>query len=399
MIGVDVSTTSQTPANTGVQRVTRKLASHLGDCTKPQPLCFDSHAKDWRKLERKEFIRLFHFETLKPSQTRGRRKNLWSFLKAIGGHRSSSLHVEPSSLNGFIEPEIFDPVSGVRIKEYKNQVKGPSVAVYYDATPLKLPELSTRKNVNSFPVYLKQLLFFDGVAAISKSSKEEILEYWNWLGVKEYPVTVDIPLAVDLQNQNEGHKVSGNSVPTILCVGSIEGRKNQISLLHAAEILWNEGVNFKLLLIGLASRSTSGSVMALLKKLSGQGHPVQWLGHTSEADLELNYAKCHFTVYPSLAEGFGLPILESLKYGKPCICSNLGAIGEISTKGGCLTVDSPTPTNLASSMSKLLKDDSLYDEIRLEARQRQLRTWSDYANDIKEFQESLKSRWEAKDSS
>ena len=68
---------------------------------------------------------------------------------------------------------------------------------------------------------------------------------------------------------------------------------------------------------------------------------------------------CHFTVYPSLAEGFGLPIIES---GKPCICSNLGAIGEISTKGGCLTVDSPTPTNLTCSMAKLLKDDSLYDE-------------------------------------
>ena len=117
MIGVDVSTTSQTPANTGVQRVTRKLASYLGDCPQSQPSCFDLHAKNWRKLERKEFIRLFHFETLKPSQTRGRRKNIWRFLKAIGGHRSSSLHVKPSSLNGFIEPEIFDPVSGVKIKE------------------------------------------------------------------------------------------------------------------------------------------------------------------------------------------------------------------------------------------------------------------------------------------
>ena len=50
-------------------------------------------------------------------------------------------------------------------------------------------------------------------------------------------------------------------------------------------------------------------------------------------------------------------------------------------------------------MAKLLKDDSLYDEKRLEARQRQLRTWSDYAIDIKEFHKSLKSKWEAKDSS
>ena len=49
----------------------------LSDYTQSQPLCFDSHAKDWRKLERKEFIRLFHLETLKPSQTRGRRKNFF----------------------------------------------------------------------------------------------------------------------------------------------------------------------------------------------------------------------------------------------------------------------------------------------------------------------------------
>jgi len=46
-----------------------------------------------------------------------------------------------------------------------------------------------------------------------------------------------------------------------------------------------------------------------------------------------------FTVYPSLMEGFGIPILESLWHGKPCVCGGNGALGEVARGGGCLIVD------------------------------------------------------------
>ena len=154
-------------------------------------------------------------------------------------------------------------------------------------------------------------------------------------------------------------------------------------------LLWRKGHNFQLKLLGLANPETSSSTLALLRKLQQDGRPLRWLGPKSEEDLRNQYVACYFTVYPSLTEGFGLPVLESLKHGKPCVCSSTGAIGEISTRGGCLTVEKPTPEALATAMEKLLSDPSTHAKLCEEARGKVFRTWSDYAMDILEFHQRL----------
>ena len=87
--------------------------------------------------------------------------------------------------------------------------------------------------------------------------------------------------------------------------------------------------------------------------------------------------------------GFGLPVLESLKHGKPCICSSQGAIGENSTKGGCLILENTTPKQIADAIERLLKDAALFRRLRKEARKLNFRTWSDYAKDILDFHSEL----------
>ena len=62
------------------------------------------------------------------------------------------------------------------------------------------------------------------------------------------------------------------------------------------------------------------------------------------------YRECLFTVYPSLMEGFGLPILESLWHGKPCVCGGNSARLEVARGGGCLTVDQTSENAIAAGI-------------------------------------------------
>ena len=109
---------------------------------------------------------------------------------------------------------------------------------------------------------------------------------------------------------------------------------------------------------------------------------MRWLQHVDEATLLRAYCDCRFTVYPSLMEGFGLPIAESLWHGKPCVCGGNGALGEIAQGGGCLIVDQTSEEALAGGMKKLLTDQATYERLRGEARARTFRTWKNYIDNL-----------------
>lgn len=389
MLAIDTSGTSETRANTGIQRVTRSLIKGLSNLTKVRPVCLNKTHNYWCFPKEKGRKRIYHQEDLLPGHRRGTSSNLWNRILATITSGSEKGAVA-SDFSGFIEPEIFTKrVFSALNKWLVNGI--PTMAIYYDATSLKLPELSPKKNTGRFPAYLRELLNFTGIAAISETSRNELLDYWKWLGIRDHPVIETIPLAVNLSHTRRipGHGSDKDQFPVVLCVGSIEGRKNQVSLLAAAEKLWQQGLCFQLRLIGLASPETSGPTSDQLEALQKKGRPLKWLGPRSEQDLQMQYATCRFTVYPSLAEGFGLPVLESLKHGKPCVCSSRGAIGEISTQGGCLTVEQPTPDALVDAIKTLLTEPDVHTRLSEEAMSRPFRTWSDYAKDILEFQKSL----------
>jgi glycosyltransferase involved in cell wall biosynthesis len=390
MLAIDSTGTSNTRANTGIQRVTRSLVKGLTNLTMAQPVCFEKIYNCWGLPDKQAKKRIYHQEDLRPGNRRGVRWSPWKYmLKALGS--KDTRPADSFHFDGFIEPEIFSNRISLKLDNFLKLVSGPSIALYYDSTCLKLPEISPKNNTERFPAYLQQLLKFDGLAAISETSNEEIIDYWKWLGFKNTPIVKTIPLAVDMSHHLRTSSVEPKrqKMPTVLCVGSIEGRKNQVSLLSAAEKLWSAGMEFNVKLVGLESPETSGPALDLLNQCKIKGRPVDWLGPQSENDLRTHYENCSFTVYPSIAEGFGLPVLESLKHGKPCICSSQGAIGEISNGGGCLTVEKPTPEALAQAMKTLLTDSEQHSTLCNEARSRTFRTWSDYANDILEFHKNL----------
>ncbi|HYZ81046.1 MAG TPA: glycosyltransferase family 1 protein [Solirubrobacteraceae bacterium] len=85
---------------------------------------------------------------------------------------------------------------------------------------------------------------------------------------------------------------------------------------------------------------------------------IRWLGWIPAAELEGLYAAAAMFVFPSLAEGFGLPILEAMSRGVPVACSDRGAIAEVAGDAA-LQFDPESPGDIAQAMTRLLRDDNL----------------------------------------
>jgi glycosyltransferase involved in cell wall biosynthesis len=157
-------------------------------------------------------------------------------------------------------------------------------------------------------------------------------------------------------------------------------------LLEAVEILWEQGLEFELELIGKADLTWTPKVVKVIDELNKRKRPVKWLLHIDQDTLEEKYACCSFTVYPSLYEGFGLPILESLIRGKPCICGKNGALGEISSGGGCIPVEDQKDVNLlANNIKQLLINPKLSKKLIFEAQQRNFPSYTEYASRLLAF--------------
>ena len=169
---------------------------------------------------------------------------------------------------------------------------------------------------------------------------------------------------------------------SVLCVATFEPRKNHLGLLAAAEMAWARGADFELTLIGRTTAQWGQKVVAALEALQAAGRPVRWLRHVDDATLRRAYETCAFTVFPSLAEGYGIPIVESLWYGRPCVCGVNGAIGEAAAGGGCLAVDQTTPATLATALETLLADQALYRRLCDEAARRTFGTWEELAGQL-----------------
>lgn len=147
----------------------------------------------------------------------------------------------------------------------------------------------------------------------------------------------------------------------ILFVGTIEPRKNVGLLLNAYQSL-SKGIrsSYRLVVAGKA-----GSDYASLKGLLEYDEPdcaVSYLGEVSSADLEKLYRSCDAVVIPSHHEGFGLPALEAMSYGKPVIASNAGALPEVVGDAGII-FKSDSVKSLQTAIESFANDDTAYERL------------------------------------
>ena len=175
----------------------------------------------------------------------------------------------------------------------------------------------------------------------------------------------------------------------LLYVARLEAHKNHLRLLDACETLWRQGLNFRLRLIGcLAYPDTAWKILGRVRALQRAGFAVQWQAHVPEDELHAAYRDCTATAFPSLSEGFGLPILESLWHGRPVVCGNNGALGEVAAGGGCEMVDTRETASITAGLRRLLSDEAHYRTLYTASQNRRFRTWSDYWAEVSDFLQS-----------
>lgn len=392
MLLLDLSHTSHTPARTGVQRVALELRRALRAHFEVQEITHDPHAHSWRPLQHWEQQHLDR--NTKPGKKRGASWPLSAQFRGWWQHRTAPRGPTqdlPPAIRGIIFPEVFTAKTAAHLPALFSAVPAPKVAVFHDAIALRLPELSPPGTVARFPAYLEELRQFDGIAAVSEDSRQSLLDYWQWAGWGPGPEVITLPLGCDHLFSPEKSAPATNALrlPRVLSVGSIEGRKNHLTLVNACEKLWSQGQKFELEIIGGLQRETGATAMHRILSLQRAGRPLFYRGWLSDAELRESYAAATFTVYPSIMEGFGLPVWESLLHGKPCVCSQSGAVAETARAGGCVMTDTLDTDSLAGAISTLLHDQYQLESLTQVARARRPNRWPDYADRMASWIQTL----------
>jgi glycosyltransferase involved in cell wall biosynthesis len=380
---LDLTHTSHTRARTGIQRVARALHRELGD--RALPVTHDPFLGAWRPLEAWEQA------NLAATTAADKRGAHWPWTARWRGrwHRATGRGQWRPAENcaGFLTAELFTPAVAASLPDVF-----PRVAIFHDAIALRYPELTPAGTVTRFPGYLRELLEFDGIAAASEESRESLINYWRWLGVTDAPPVTAIPLGVEPVLPTALNPPGPGRPPIILSVGTLEGRKNHLALLEACEQLWTRGDKFELHLVGALQAQTGRTALARVQSLQAAGRALRYDGPLSDDAVSAAYAACAFTVYPSLAEGFGLPVIESLAHGRPCVCSARGALGELSRLGGCLTLDPVDAPGLATALARLLASPAEVARLAATARSRTFKTWQSYARELTAWMQTLPRR-------
>ncbi len=254
-------------------------------------------------------------------------------------------------------------------------------AIFHDAIPLKLPHVTWPQSVARHPEYLKMLAGFDRVFAVSEASRRDLVEFWRWQGVEPRAKVETILLGADFDGAARATQLStlNPQLSALLCVGIVEPRKNQSFLLEVGAELWREGLAFELHLVGRVNPHFGRPIVEKIRSLRKIFPGLHFHETVDDRALASLYGRAHASVFPTLAEGCGLPLLESLWRGVPCVCSDLPVLRENADAGGCLAVATGDVAAWKSALRAVLTDGAVAQKLQAAAIARLLPRWADTA--------------------
>lgn len=268
---------------------------------------------------------------------------------------------------------------------------GVAVGVYiYDLIPITHPEYCAAGLVSEFSFALGDGLHaFDFVLTISEYVAKDVRKFLQKHGLRNIPVAA-VPLAHQMHDRPtasgpaawRGAIAPLQDRPFVLMVSTIEARKNHIYLYLVWKALIEEGLDLPdLVFVGRFGWRVR-DLHDMLEDTGYLGGRIHVLHDLSDVDLELLYRSCLFTAFPSITEGWGLPVGESLAHGRPSVASSTSSVPEV---GGDL-VDYIDPWNVHDGIRvfKRMILDEAYRASRVQAiRERFVpRTWDDVGRDL-----------------
>lgn len=210
---------------------------------------------------------------------------------------------------------------------------GPKVATFHDLSPFTWSECNTPQRIKYLQKELKKTLkHADALITDSEYTRQELSSYFSW--------PIDKIHAVPLACGPEFHPRSADELTPYLqryglssgkyslFVGTIEPRKNIMALLDAYAMLpMSLRQHYPLVLTGYQGWR-SEDIHQKIKQAEKEGW-AKYLGFLPAEQLPLLFAGARLFAFPSLYEGFGLPVLEAMASGIPVVCSNSSSLPEV----------------------------------------------------------------------
>jgi len=229
----------------------------------------------------------------------------------------------------------------------------PSIVSIHDVLWKKEPDSMPRdKRLLESLLMPQALRRAHRVIAVSHSVSEELQNYFPFVSGKISTILEASSLA---SKQLQTTLKKGGYM---LFVGTLEPRKNLLTLLEAYHRLQEVQRDAPKLVIAGGTGWKMPDLEQIAKNL-GISHKVDFPGLADDDELSELYSHCDFLVFPSLYEGFGLPLVEAMSFGKPVITSNISSMPEVAGDAGLL-VDPHSPGEIAEAMKKLITDRALH---------------------------------------
>lgn len=363
---VDVDFTAKNDEQTGIQRVVRHLLPRWHRDHDIRLVVWTDDGGALRGLDEDERERVLRW--VKPL----RRAATPSSASLIVPWRSTLVLPEVPGMDQCLRLACLAKYSGNRV-----------TAVAHDCIPVFSADLMPLAGEPlRFVRYLSLVKHTDALACVSAASAREFAAVASALPAQGLSGPRVVVCALATEGPAIGAAGAKDS-PTseVLVVGSHEPRKNHLAVLHAAELLWREGLAFRLRFIG-AGGGTNRAFLNRLDILARAGRDILVERAMDDDHLWAAYRSARFTVFASLHEGYGLPVVESLALGTPVIGSDYGSIAEFAEQGGMVLVDPRDDRSVQEAMRSLLLDDERRAQLVKAARERPVRTWDDYAREV-----------------
>jgi glycosyltransferase involved in cell wall biosynthesis len=261
------------------------------------------------------------------------------------------------------------------------------ILLVHDLIPMKLPEQADPKAAKSYNTWLvRSAEYVSAYLANSESTARDLREF---LSNKKLDHTVHVtPLAQSniCPALSDRHALNqrvreATTVPYALCVGTIEPRKNLWRLVQVwIRLAGRTSLDMPRLILAGRRGWLTDAFLEMLQRTGGLGGWVIWISAPTDAELDYLYRHCLFTTTVSLYEGWGLPVGESISYGKTGVVSHTSSLPEV---GGDMMAYC-NPETMQSIEAAILRCLNQSERAKLEARiaQTTLRTWYDVGRDV-----------------
>ncbi len=272
----------------------------------------------------------------------------------------NTLHINPIS-KIFPDLEVFHSWDWLQPPD-KNL---PLVSTIHDLAILKFPETAHPKILAMHQRSWSELHKHRAqIIAVSQATKKDVVELLQFDPADVHVVYESLPMESLRISQNmtedESEMIKQKlqlDKPYILCVGTREPRKN---LRRAIEAWWPLRSDVQLLIAGPAGWDDTAQLKEAL-----QSPELRFLGKVNDKELAVLYGEAELLLYPSLYEGFGLPILEAFHAGTPVVTSNTSSMPEVAGNAAEL-VDPSSVESIRTGITTVLNENLDVQRLRLQ---------------------------------